>query len=379
MAVALEAAAQAEDGNMKRVVILKVFAFFLGCHLSLQAQDDTARLKLVFAGDIMGHDSQIAASRTADGYSYDTCFSVLEPYIKDADIAIANLEVTLAGPPFKGYPQFSSPDDLAVAARNSGFDLLLTANNHSLDRRKSGMERTIDVLDTLNIIRTGTFKDDEQRKKEYPLIIEKNNIRLAILNYTYGTNGIPSQEPNVVNLIDREQIKADLEKARTAEPDYTLVTIHWGLEYQREESEQQRELARFIAENGADAIIGSHPHVVQPVKEIESGEKSTLVVYSLGNFISNQRKRYTDGGILFEMTLEKTDTTMLADYGYLPVWVYKAPANNGGKHFVLLPSNKDADYYRSTFGISDTDLQKLKLFNDDTTEHLEYLEQRKGL
>jgi len=358
---------------MKSILIYQMISLFLFCNLA--GQDNSNRLTLVFAGDIMGHDSQIASAKYEEAYNYDTCFSFLQPYIASADIAIANLEVTLAGPPYKGYPRFSSPDELAFAARGAGFDLFITANNHSLDRNKEGLERTIDVLDKGKILRTGTFKNDSERLLDYPLIIEKNNIRLAILNYTYGTNGLKTEEPNIVNYTDREQIAKDLEKAKFAEPDFIIVTMHWGLEYQRSENIEQRELAEFIAKNGADAIIGSHPHVVQPVNKIHNGSNETLVVYSLGNFISNQRKRYTDGGILFELELEKKQKTRIIDYNYLPFWVYKPPRIDGGEHFVLLPSSKDKDFYNA-IGMSEEDYIQLKLFNEDTSKLLSGIRQK---
>ncbi|MFW5821048.1 MAG: CapA family protein [Bacteroidota bacterium] len=361
---------------MKKIPAYFILILLTGVTLSAQQSGNSSRLKLIFAGDIMGHDTQIASAKTENGYNYDTCFAFLRPYIDSADIAIANLEVTLAGPPYKGYPQFSSPDELISSLKKSGFDLLLTANNHSLDRRQAGMERTIRLLDSMKMIRTGTFKDEEQRKKIYPLIIEKNNIRLAILNYTYGTNGIKVQAPNIVNYIDREQIKTDLQKAKTARPDFIIVTIHWGLEYQRHENAQQRGFAEFMIENGADAIIGSHPHVVQPVTTIKKEDREALVVYSLGNFISNQRKRYTDGGILFEIVIEKEEKTKIVDYNYLPVWVYKAASENSKNHFVLLPSNKSKDFYRLVFDMSDEDYKVMKLFNDDTVGHLKGVRER---
>lgn len=351
---------------MKKIFI---YTLFLAFSASIGAQTSRSSLRLVFVGDIMGHDSQIESARTGEGYSYDTCFAFLKPIIQEADIAIANLEVTLAGPPYKGYPQFSSPDELILAAKNAGFDLFITANNHSLDRKNQGLERTLDILDEKEILKTGTFRNQEERSAYYPMIIEKNNIRLALLNYTYGTNGLKVEEPNVVNYIDKQQIASDLEKAKLAEPDFTIVTIHWGLEYQRKENEKQKELANFIIENGADAIIGSHPHVVQPIRSITAGERKGLVVFSLGNFISNQRKRYTDGGILFEMTLTKEIDTRISDYKYEPVWVYKPLRKDGGNYFVLLPSNRDRSWYRE-LAMPEPEYEKLKLFNDDTVEHL---------
>src|SRR5690606_14556216 len=138
---------------------------------------------------IMGHDSQIASAFDAatKTYDYASCLAYMKPYIESADIAFGNLEVTLAGPPYKGYPQFSSPDALAVALKEVGFDVLVTANNHSVDRGRQGIERTIRVLDSLGIPHTGTFPDEVSRLNEYPLILIKNGFTLALLNYTYGT------------------------------------------------------------------------------------------------------------------------------------------------------------------------------------------------
>jgi len=296
---------------------------------ALEAQE-APTLTLLFAGDIMGHDTQIESARQmGDGaYDYSSCFRYVEPYIAAADIAIGNLEVTFAGPPYKGYPAFSSPDALATAIREAGFDILVNANNHAIDRGKPGLERTLDVLDSVGIIQTGVFRDAAGRRSAYPLIVEKNNIRLALLNYTYGTNGIRVTPPNIVNYIDTAQVRKDLEKAATARPDFTIVLMHWGLEYERTENKQQQELAEFLLAQGADAIIGSHPHVVQPIRLYDD----KLVVYSKGNMISNQRKRYTDGGILVDITLEKTDRTRLKSYSYLPTWVHKANTFRSGSY-----------------------------------------------
>lgn len=331
------------------------------------AQD--SKLNLLFAGDIMGHDSQIESAKTGDIYNYDTCFSFLQNYLQKADIAIANLEVSLAGEPYKGYPQFSSPDALALNAGKAGFDLFITANNHSLDRGKTGLERTLKILDNNYLIHTGTFENKVERARTYPLIIEKNGIRLAILNYTYGTNGLKVSKPNIVNYIDTAIIRSDLEKARAARPDFIIATIHWGLEYQRIQNKKQEETALFILKNGADAIIGSHPHVVQPVKSYTIDGEEKIVVYSLGNFISNQRKRFTDGGIIFTMNLKKKENTTISTFSYLPVWVYKPKKKSGGNHFVIIPSNLEKSHYQA-IGMQDSDFVKMKIFDKDTRSHL---------
>lgn len=328
----------------------------------LAATAQQEQLKLVFAGDIMGHDSQIASALATGepGYDYKPCFQYLRPYLQEADLVIGNLEVTFAGEPYKGYPAFSSPDELAAALKWAGFDILVNANNHALDRGRNGLERTIEVLENKEIVQTGTFRDPEARDLYYPLVVEKNGIRIALLNYTYGTNGIRDRPPAIVNRIDTALIREDFRKALTALPDFILVTIHWGNEYQLKESPEQQELARFLFEQGAHAIIGSHPHVVQPVRGDGSGN---LVVYSMGNLISNQRKRYRDGGIMVELTLSG-ENRAISDFAYLPVWVWK-PLTKKGTRFTLVPANLDSSSGILS-NISPEDRNKMELFLKDT-------------
>lgn len=353
--------------------LLYIFLFLF--HTVNSALSDTSRLKLIFAGDIMGHDAQIeSALQPVNGtYNYDTCFRFVRDYIHSADIALANLEVTLAGEPYKGYPLFSSPDELADAIKKAGFNILVTANNHSMDRSQPGLERTISVLDEKGIIRTGTFYNENQRQRDYPLILEKNKIRIAILNYTYGTNGIPVRFPNIVNLIDTVQMAADLQKAKTADPDFIIVTIHWGTEYEREENLEQRTLAEFMLANGAGAVIGSHPHVVQPIREIYTDPdypaEMKLVAYSLGNLISNQRRKHTDGGIFLEITLEKTgDKVGILNYSCLPVWVYR-PEYMGRYEYILLPGDQP-DFYKDIHKMNDNAREEFDFFIRETNNLL---------
>ena len=321
----------------------------------------------------MGHESQInAAYYSSSGvYDYSFCFSSLKPYIQKADIAIGNLEVTLGGEPFKGYPQFSSPDELAVALREAGFDILINANNHALDRGKEGLERTIEVTGREGLILTGSFESGEARETRYPLIIEKNNILLAILNYTYGTNGLISSPPNIVNYIDTLLIRNDIQKARKANPDFIIACMHWGNEYELEGNKVQKSLARFLANEGVDAIIGSHPHVVQPFEILYNGADSTdfvPVVYSLGNFISNQRERYRNGGIIFMLELTKTEKTIPTGFSYMPVWVQK-PVIDEITRFRIIPANP-TDKESKQLNITGEELLKLEEFYDDTSSRL---------
>jgi len=337
-----------------------------GLCLCLSAVAQQSQLRVVFTGDIMGHDTQIASAlATGDpGYDYKPCFEYLRPFLLDADLVIGNLEVTFAGTPYKGYPAFSSPDELAVALKWAGFDILVNANNHALDRGQKGVERTIEVLDREGIVQTGTFPDPGSRATYYPLIVEKKGIRIALLNYTYGTNGIRDRPPVIVNRIDTALIRSDLQKARTAQPDFILVTMHWGNEYQLEEDNRQQELAAFLFNNGADAVIGSHPHVVQPIRGEGMGN---LVAYSMGNLISNQRRRNSDGGIVLEMVLSKEPAGIIS-FAYLPVWVWK-PQTKKGTRFTLVPANLDQSS-AYLLGFSSADWDQMNQFAEDTRSRL---------
>jgi poly-gamma-glutamate capsule biosynthesis protein CapA/YwtB (metallophosphatase superfamily) len=302
------------------------------------AQRDTSRLSLLFLGDIMQHDSQIKAAYDPSRgvHDYTHCFEFISPLFESVDLAIGNLELTLGGPPFKGYPQFSAPDELAQALKASGVDVLVTANNHCVDRGRSGLERTIAVLDSLQIPHTGTFIDSAARAQTYPMIIEKSGFRLSLLNYTYGTNGIAVPRPTVVNLIDTVQIGSDLDCARARNTDAVIVFFHWGAEYQSLPDNSQKRVAEFCLRNGAKLVIGAHPHVIQPMEWRK--EQDQLVVYSLGNFVSGQRTRYRDGGAMVFVDLEKTITqsdtaTRIQSVSYELQYVYQ----DAGRRFVVLP------------------------------------------
>ena len=306
---------------------------------------DSTSVTLLFAGDIMQHGPQIEAawSEADSTWNYHPCFKYVKPIISAYDIAIANLEVTLAGKPFTGYPQFSAPDELAVAARDAGFDVLATANNHSCDRGKAGLLRTLNVLDSLGIKRTGTFRDSADMTGHHPLIITKNDITIALLNYTYGTNGLPVYAPTIVNLIDSSRVVNDLKAARNPGVDFVLVFFHWGNEYQSFQSKEQETLARICRENGADAVIGSHPHVIQPMEYFapdNTNPTGHLLVYSLGNYVSNQRDRFRDGGAMIGFTLSKTwNKKTVLNPEYRLNWVY-TPYENGRKRYYILPVNQ---------------------------------------
>ncbi len=321
---------------------MRFFTAFSFCLLLTQSfAQDTTRISLLFAGDVMGHDSQIASAFDPQkkAYDYTSCFQFVRPYVDSVDLAIANLEVTLAGPPFKGYPQFSSPDELAITLKDIGFDALVTANNHCVDRGRKGLERTISMLDSFKIAHTGTFIDSASRLNETPLIMEKNGFRLAVLNYTYGTNGISVTKPNIVNHLDTAMMRQDLLKTKEAKPDVIIVFTHWGDEYQSLPSKWQKDLTEFCFKNGAQLVIGAHPHVLQPMEWRK--EKNQFVAYSLGNYVSGQRKRYTDGGAMAYLELKKinyaADSALVTidSAGYYLSWVYRTV--DAHKDYYILP------------------------------------------
>ncbi len=302
------------------------------------------RITLLFVGDLMQHEGQIRAARiTNGGYDYSSNFSLVKNRIEKADIAIANLEVTLGGEPYTGYPRFSAPDEYLKAIKDAGFDILLTANNHCLDSGKKGLERTIVMLDSLHIPHVGTYKNQKERLANYPLLIEKEGFRIVLLNYTYATNGILVSEPNVVNYIDKSSMSQDIQMAKSWHPDAIIACMHWGVEYQSLPNNEQRKLADWLLQQGVTHVIGSHPHVIQPMELRRDSVDGTrhVVVYSLGNFISNMSKENTDGGLIFTLVLEKKtffpeSSTSLYKCGYNLVWTAR-PLFTKRENFILYP------------------------------------------
>jgi len=367
-----------------------LFAVVL-CSVASFAQDSTtSTLKIIFAGDLMGHVTQINAAKNeanGKGYNYKPVYKHLKSYFSNADLAVINLEYPLAGEPYSGFPQFSSPDESVFAIKDAGFDILTTANNHALDKGKLGLERTLHILDSLGLEHLGTYRHPAERDNTYPLFIEKNGIKIAFLNYTYGTNLLVEEEPNIVNRIDTAIISEDLKRAKLAASDFIIAIMHWGVEYENTQNQEQKDLAQFLATNGVNLIIGSHPHVVQPFDKIyvPNARDSVPVIYSLGNFVSNQRNRYTDGGIIFEATLQKGlrsgrrggagagYKTDVVSYGYMPFWVYKYTRNNNINVFRLLPECKVYPAVCKEYKINAADKAAMELYFEDTKKLLHNL------
>ena len=333
---------------------------------TLQSQE----ISFLFMGDIMGHGPQIrsAYQDSQKKYDYNEVFNPLEDIISSVDFAVANLEVTLAGPPYMGYPQFSSPDELAVACKNNGMDVLLTANNHSCDRKNKGVIRTVEVLDSLKILHTGTFKDEKKRDQKNLLILSKEGIKVGLLNYTYGTNGIPFSPPAYVNILDSNLIKQDVIKAKKKNLDKLIVFVHWGYEYRDFPNEYQKKFNAFFNKIGVDVVIGSHPHVLQPMIYRNENDKEFLTVFSLGNFVSNQRESRKDGGALFRLSFEKRGSEIyISRKEYILTWVYKF-MDEGKSHYQILPCANTK--YNENYFSEKSDFEKMKLFLVNSRKHL---------
>ncbi|MDR0419299.1 MAG: CapA family protein [Prevotellaceae bacterium] len=305
------------------------------------------QLNLLFVGDAMQHETQLKSAQTGeDSYSYDSCYMYISPIFKQADFTMLNLEVPLGSKPYAGYPTFCAPAAYATALQDAGVNVMITANNHSCDKGAGGIKGTIEKLDSLGIIHTGMFSGSAQRTSRYPLIIEKNGIRLAVLNYTYGTNGIKVPQPYIVNLINEEQIVADVDLAKNLQPDIIVACMHWGDEYVSYPNRRQKRLASLLDSLGVRLIIGSHPHVVQPMifQPADSVKESRLTVYSLGNFISNQRKLNTDGGAMVRVMLSKhNDSISIDSVSFLLTWVHTPTVNRKKKFYVLPISHFEQD------------------------------------
>ena len=300
------------------------------------------QVSLLFVGDLMQHQAQIdAALRTDGSYNYNHCFSLVKERISRADLAIGNLEVTLGGEPYRGYPQFSAPDEFLYAIKDAGFDILATANNHSLDRRRKGLERTLTLIDSIGLTAVGTYRNIDDRIQRYPLIVEKNGIRIALLCATYGTNGIGTTPPNIVNSLDRKELTTDIQTAHAMNPDVIIAFVHWGNEYQQIPNSGQTEMVQWLIDQGVDHIIGSHPHVIQPVRLFPHTEYPTqhAVVYSLGNYVSNMSITHGDVGMVVELIIEKIGhTTRLKSLTPHFVWTERAVLSKIGD-FRIIPED----------------------------------------
>ena len=303
---------------------------------SVPKKDTTIHMSVV--GDIMCHSTNFKDAYDSETQTYDFSymFENVKQYLKDADIAIGNLETTFAGSKrkYSGYPNFNTPESLGKNLKELGIDVLATANNHCMDKGNSGLVSTLDYLDEYKISHMGTYR--RQEEQDNILVKDVNGIKIAFLAFTYGTNGItiPKDKPYSVNLIDKELIKKQIDLAKKENVDVICVNMHWGLEYKLKQNSEQEELANFLFKNGVDIILGSHPHVLEPMEKrkvtLEDGStKDGFVIYSLGNFISGQIYANTKSTVILDIQLTKNtqNTINIDSIKYIPVYL-----NDNGKN-----------------------------------------------
>ena len=303
-------------------------------------KEDTLTIRIF--GDLMMHSQQISAAATKEGsYNFDEYFTHIQKFLNNSDLNIANLEFTLAGKPFTGYPAFSAPDEYAMHISKCGFNVFLTANNHICDKASYGMSRTLDIYRKLkqehDIQFTGTASNQEEYQQTTPLIIECKGVKIAIINATYGTNLKGEKAwPKTNYLNDRKALLQALQVAEE-QADITLVIPHWGEEYKLRHNSTQKATAQWLVENGADVIIGSHPHVIQDAETISFDEKEVQVAYSLGNAISNMSAQNTQAELMATLKIVRhinnTLTILPLEFTYL----WSSRPGGYSKSYTILP------------------------------------------
>lgn len=306
-----------------------------------------------------------------DSFDFSPVYRNVKKYLSASDLTFGNLETVTAGKEnggYTGYPFFNTPSSYITALKEVGFDLLITANNHSLDRNEKGILKTIDEINSRNLKYLGTYTS--QGDRDSIRIFDVRGIKIAILAYSYGTNGnpIPIGKDYLINLIDYKLLEKDILSAKSNGADLVLVHYHFGEEYKREPVQFQKEVVNKTIELGADIIIGGHPHVLQPVNFFKTNNAkldSGFVAYSMGNFFSNQQARYKDAGIILTIKIIKNivkNKFEINEVSYLPTWVFKGNTSNGNE-YVLIPATS---VYDTTINLSKSENVKMNQAFDDT-------------
>ncbi len=352
---------------------------------------------VINTGDVMVHSTQLEGAVTSSGdYDFTDFFKNIGGIVSKADLGIGNLEVTFGGKEsgsFKGYPAFNTPDVLADCLKDAGFDLMLTINNHSYDTGFTGLKRTLAVLKSKNIDFVGTRENSGDKNYK---VKDVNGIKIGMTAFSYqksltagqialNGNPISSEAAQLVNVFSYEDKQSFLNKAKTVidnmkndGAEKIVFYMHWGEEYQLKENSHQDELAQGLCDLGVDIIVGSHPHVIQPVELLTSADNShkTVCAYSMGNAISNQRQEimnpecttgHTEDGMLLTYKFDKYSdgTVKLSSFDILPTWVNKYRAGSGYHYSVIPLENENAG---ESFGLSGTELSKSKNSYNRTKE-----------
>lgn len=333
--------------------------------------------RILAVGDLLMHTPLVYSSALPnDEWDFKPLFAHVQPWIESADLAIANLETTLTGTryPWAGYPSFNTPPEFARDLKAVGFDALVHANNHSLDYSEYGLIQTIEALERYGIPRTGTNRTEAERDQILVVPVAPT-INMAILNYTYGTNGVPLPHPWSVNMLDKERIANDIRRARKlADVDLVAVALHMGDEYAREPNPEQEEYVNLSLQAGADIVLGNHPHVIQKietrqVKDEFGREARRAVIYSLGNFISNQVGLAKEAGLMLLIDVKKEEgVTTIEQIAFVPTWVHPYQQGDTKRYRVVAVEKalKDFEAKRDPL-ITQADYQRLKAVWADTT------------
>lgn len=338
-------------------------------------KQDTAEpitFTLTSLGDTLCHNTQYwdAYNSKTDEYDFSYVYEDIKNYTSSSDITIGSLETTFAGKEkgYSNYPTFNTPDSLATALKDIGVDVVSLAGNHALDYGYSGLCRTIDVFDNIGLSHLGTYKTAEDQEKI--LIKDVKGVKIAFINYTYGTNGIPlpSGKDFCVNLIDKDFIKKQINQAKEQNVDMIVACMHWGTEYRTTANSEQKDLANFLFENGVDVILGNHPHVLEPMEKktitLQDGTtKDVFVVYALGNFTADQRDEITRDSAILNLTIIKNSDGKISidKVNYIPIYMYKN-TNVSTHKFKILDIEKTIKDYEEgkTTSINSTVYNNLK-------------------
>ncbi len=318
---------------------------------------DDITINMTVTGDVLCHNTNFwdAYDASTDSYDFSYVFEDIEKYFSSADIAVGTIETSFAGKEagYSNYPTFNSPEELATDLKELGYDVMAMATNHCLDKGYKGLVSTIEELDKAGIKHIGTYKSEEDSQEI--LIQDVKGIKMAFLNYTYGTNGIPipAGKEYSVNLIDKDKIKADIEKAKKLNADVICVNMHWGEEYRQTATQEQEELADFLFQNGVDLILGSHTHVLEPMEKrtvtlADGTKKDGFVIYSLGNFMSGQNANFTRQSVILDIQLTKKgkDNTISIDsVKYTPIYMYNIYAGKSMNRFKIMDIEEEIKKY----------------------------------
>lgn len=333
--------------------------------------DNSITISISVVGDLMCHGPQFEYAKVGkDSFDFSPVYRNVKKYLESSDFTFGNLETVTAGKEsggYTGYPFFNTPSAYITALKDVGFDLLVTANNHSLDRGEKGIIRTINEINSRNLKYVGTYTS--QRDRDSIRIFDVKGIKIAVLAYSYGTNGnpIPKGKNYLINLIDYELIGKDIQSAKARGTELVVIHLHFGEEYQREPVQFQNDVVNKTIELGADIIIGGHPHVLQPFNFYKTNNAkldSGFVAYSMGNFFSNQRDRYKDAGMILTLNIKKdfvNNKIEITEVKYLPTWVFKGNTTKG-KEYLIMPSTNITD---TTISLTKIENEKMnQAFND---------------